>query len=398
MKKLAIIGKGTVGCLALGHFLKYTDWEIDWIFDSNAPTTAVGEGTTAVIPTKLWEFFDWSWNDLHEIHSTVKTGIHKVNWGKKNKVFTHPFPTHITGIHFNAIEFQNKVFESINNHPRVNVIDRLVTNPHDVDADHVLMCSGTPRDFSNYNIHNNIPVNSAYVTQCYWDHPRFDYTLTIARPYGWVFGIPLVNRCAIGYLYNKDITSLDLVKEDVKNIFEEYNLEPSDVTNSLTFRNYSRKKNFTNKVVYNGNASFFLEPLEATSTTQAFYVNRHAWGIWNGRRTAEEAEEMFKFELSSIEGMICLHYMAGSQFDNEFWRYAKELGENKIKSEIENKTYFIDNLIDAMNKNYEKTINDVGTWPRRSYEFNIENLGIKEDLQKMLSNYKAKNTSISYNL
>lgn len=390
MKKLAIVGKGTVGSLAIGNFLKDTDWEIDWIFDSNAPTTAVGEGTQAVVPAILWECFGWTWNDLHDIHSTVKTGVHKVNWGKKNKTFTHPFPTYVSGIHFNAIEFQEKVFKTISNNPRVNVIDKLVTDPHELDADHVLVCSGTPKDFSEYNIHNNIPVNSAYVTQCYWDNPRFDHTLTIARPYGWVFGIPLLNRCSIGYLYNKEITKLEDVKEDVKNIFKEYNLEPSNVTNSLSFKNYSRKKNFTNKVVYNGNASFFLEPLEATSTTQSYYVNRNAYALWNGLHGLNEAESTFKSNLSNIESMICLHYMAGSQFENEFWKYAQELGQNKIKKEIKNKTIFIENLIHAMDKNYEQQILDIGTWPRWSYDINTEHLGITDELKKMTAGLKME--------
>lgn len=390
MKKLAIVGKGTVGSLTIGHFLKYTDWEIDWIFDSNAPTTAVGEGTTAVIPIDLWEYFDWTWNDLYEIHSTVKTGIHKVNWGNKHKKFTHPFPTNMTGMHFNAIEFQDKVFNSISNHPRVKIIDTLVTDPYELDADYVSVCSGTPKDFGEYNIHNHIPVNSAYVTQCFWDHPRFSHTLTIARPYGWVFGIPLTNRCSIGYLYNKENTPIEYIKEDVKNIFKEYNLTPSDVTNSLSFKNYSRKKNFTNKVIYNGNASFFLEPLEATSTTQAQYINRHAFNLWTGVKTLEEVEKKFKSELSEIESMICLHYMAGSQFKNKFWKYAQKLSRDKIKQEIKNKTRFADNLIHSINKNYKNELSDIGTWPRFSYNFNIDHLGIEKELQDLLYNYQIQ--------
>jgi hypothetical protein len=28
-KKLAVIGRGTVGAMSVAHFLKYTDWQID---------------------------------------------------------------------------------------------------------------------------------------------------------------------------------------------------------------------------------------------------------------------------------------------------------------------------------------------------------------------------------
>jgi hypothetical protein len=40
---------------------------------------------------------------------------------------------------------------------------------------------------------------------------------------------------------------------------------PSDKTNHLEFQSYYKKNNFSSKVIYNGNSSFFIEPLEATS-------------------------------------------------------------------------------------------------------------------------------------
>ena len=57
-------------------------------------------------------------------------------------------------------------------------------------------------------------------------------------------GIPLQNRCSIGYMYNNKINSLEEVKEDVKNIFEEFNLQPSETTNAFSFKNYYRNTNF----------------------------------------------------------------------------------------------------------------------------------------------------------
>ena len=74
-------------------------------------------------------------------------------------------------------------------------------------------------------------------------------------------------------MFNSDINSLDEVKEDVKDVFEQYNLVPSDKTNFLQFKNYSRKVNFQGRVSYNGNASFFFDPLEATSITNIDIAN-----------------------------------------------------------------------------------------------------------------------------
>ena len=42
MKKIAIVGRGTVGCLSVAHYLRYTNWNIDWIYDPLIETTPVG--------------------------------------------------------------------------------------------------------------------------------------------------------------------------------------------------------------------------------------------------------------------------------------------------------------------------------------------------------------------
>jgi len=52
-KKLAIIGKGTAGCYALSHFMRWTDWEIDLIHDPDIKPQAVGEGSDLVLPASL---------------------------------------------------------------------------------------------------------------------------------------------------------------------------------------------------------------------------------------------------------------------------------------------------------------------------------------------------------
>jgi hypothetical protein len=94
--------------------------------------------------------------------------------------------------------------------------------------------------------------------------------------YGWVFGIPLQNRISIGYLYNSDINSIEDIKKDIQNVFDEYHLTPSEKTQNFSFNSFYRKNNFSSKVIYNGNASFFLEPLEATSTGLSTYIYRMA--------------------------------------------------------------------------------------------------------------------------
>jgi hypothetical protein len=87
MKKLAVIGRGTAGSLAVSHFLRWTTSEIDWYFDDNIKPTAVGEGSTIEFPQDIYNTVGFLNSDLEKIDGTVKLGIHKINWGKKEKHF-----------------------------------------------------------------------------------------------------------------------------------------------------------------------------------------------------------------------------------------------------------------------------------------------------------------------
>jgi hypothetical protein len=251
-----------------------------------------------------------------------------------------------------------------------------------------MVCTGSPRDFTNYEKINHIPVNSCFVTQSPWEYARFTHTLTIARPYGWVFGIPLKNRCSIGYLYNENISSLEDVKEDIKVILTEYNLVPN-FQNHILFNNYYRKNNFSNRVVYNGNASFFLEPLEATSTSFADSIIRYSFELWQNNMPVEVAENQYLETISGTESMISMHYSAGSIFENDFWKYAKNLGENKMKKDFESNSEFSKIIKYAVSENCipDQYHRDVGSWSARSYSENISGLGLKEKFIQLINNY-----------
>lgn len=391
-KKLSIIGKGTVGCLAVAHFLRYTDWEINWVYDPAIPAAAVGEGTSLIFPKELIKLFNWQHDTLYKIQGTVKQGIYKENWGVGNK-FLHPFPIDSVGMHLSAVSFQNEVFDSLTGHPRVQVSEQTVIDYDQLDSDFVMVCSGSQKELDNsYDKKIHIPVNAAYVTQCYWDYPKFTHSLTLARPWGWIFGIPLQKRCAIGYLYNKNITNLDVIKEDVKAIFHQYDLNPSNNTNHIHFNNYAKKNNFSERVAFNGNASFFLEPLEATSTGIAAYINRYAWDTWNNSISVTDANTWYNKEISDTESMICLHYMAGSTFDTEFWTHAKKIAEEKIELEFQEGSDF---STFAMNSLNVRNINDpsnrnVGSWPELSYHTNITQLGLGNKLLEFANKYLTK--------
>jgi hypothetical protein len=388
MKKLTIVGRGTVGCLAIAHFLKWTDWEITWAYDPTIEPTAVGEGTNLIVPRSLFENSYFTFADVYKFNATAKVGIYKKDWGSIGDEFLHPFPVGQTGIHFNAVSFQQYMFEKISQHPRITLLERSV-EPEDVDSDYVMMCTGTPRDFTDYEIIETIPVNACWVSQCPWEHARFQHSLTIARPYGWVFGIPLQNRCSIGYLFNENITDLESVQEDVNSILSDYKLEPS-MQRKISFKNYIKKVNFTDRVVYNGNSSFFLEPLEATSTSVADFINKLCIDQWKlGNRNTDSTNYEYHKFLNDIESMICFHYASGSSWDNDFWKHAQSLGESKIEKELARKSDFYQIISQSLDNSFTlddfvKNPKEIGTWGMPSYRLHLDKLGIADKLSSKI--------------
>jgi len=385
-KKIAVIGRGTGGAMSVAHFKRWTDWEIEWYFDPQIQTQAVGEGSALVVPINLLNCFNFSHEELPKIDGTFKTGIAKEGWGKSGNYFFHDFPPPHISYHFNALKLQQYVMGKLQH--KVKIIESNVKHD-EIDADFILDCSGKPNNFEEYYKAEYIPVNSVHVTQCYWDYPKFQHSLNIAKKYGWIFGIPLQNRCSIGYLYNKDINTLDEVKEDVKEIFERYNLTPSDTTNSFHFGNYYHKQNFTDRLAYNGNASFFLEPLEATSFGMIDLINRTALDMWNNNITIVGAQTKYLNKINQIQNMIMMHYFAGSKYKTKFWEYAENRGIECLRRaktdnnfvEICDMSMIMSSWGEIVQQRYDI---DYGTWPVGSFFQNINGLDIKPELVKLL--------------
>jgi hypothetical protein len=376
-KRLAVIGKGTAGSQSIIHYLRYMeDCEIHWYFDETIPTQSVGEGSVLTLPRNLFKNMNFSYADLDKIDATLKVGIYKSGWGKTGNAFLHDFPPPNVGLHFNAVALQNYILESVRDKVIIHNENVAAT---DVDADYIMDCSGKPSSYDDFHKSSYIPVNAAYITQCDWDYPMFQYTLTIARPYGWVFGIPLKNRCSIGYMFNKNIDNLSSIKEDVIEVFKQYNLNPSEKTNYLEFENYSRKKNYEGNISHNGNNSFFLEPLEASSIFLMNMIQRASYDLWTKTTSEDDLNLHYRRNICEIETMIMMHYFSGSIYDTKFWNFAQERGQNAIENAIkyDNKfVKFVKYAIDRKYSNLCETGPEYGTWYAGSFCRNIYGMGL----------------------
>lgn len=367
MKRYAIIGRGTAGAISAAFMAaRYPQAEITWYYDENIKPQAVGEGSTLSFPRFLQSHIRFWHQDLEQIDGTFKHGIRKLNWGKSNPDFFHPFAPPQVSYHFNALKLQSFLADRIKK--QVRSIPGHITADQ-IDADFIIDCSGKPDHYDDFVLTPYIPVNSVYVTQCYWDQPTFEYTLAIARPYGWVFGIPLKHRCSIGYMYNQHVNSLDDVKEDVKNIFPEYNLTPSDHTNAFSFKNYYRKNNFTKRIAYNGNASFFLEPLEATSIGFMLTILQDATTIIDNNVHEDIPNWRYSKRVKEIERLINFHYFAGSTFNTPFWDSAQSQATQCLEEAFHDSN-FVKFILASEGYDYQQP--DQSYLEKFNYNFNNE--------------------------
>ena len=197
---------------------------------------------------------------------------------------------------------------------------------------------------------------------------NFDFTIAQALPYGWMCGIPLGNRTSFGYLYNKDITTRQTAKLEIIEHLNKKGYKNPIVEYQFEFKNYFRKENYTDKYSYNGNASFFLEPLEATSLAMVNNINRHTWDLIHKNITVADANKMYYGYLEEIMVVINLHYL-NPIHSSDFWDIAKENsqwiyeheGFKNILKNLDTVDYFV---------------NDFGTWTKESFIQNIEGLSL----------------------
>ena len=397
MKKVAIIGRGTAGAQAAMHFTAYAQgYEVEWYFDDSIKPQSVGEGSTIQLPRNLALTEGFTWSQLERLGGTIKSGIYKENWGSTTESFFHDFFPSEVAIHFQAHMLHQYALDQLEG--KIKMHKQFVGSPDEIDADYVMDCSGTPKELDDkFHISESIPLNTARVWQCPWDAPRFNYTLTIAGKYGWIFGIPLTNRCSIGYIYNRDFATPEQVEEDVQRVLEKYNLTPGPDGNYLEFNSYWRKQNFDERVGYNGNSSFFLEPLEATSTATMDLCQRGLFDILLNEKAVRNSNDRYQQFMKQTETMIMLHYLAKPKFKTEFWEYAndrakKQFSDAKNDPILQDQFAYITANI-GLDSIPEGGLPPFSTWTATSMGLHIKKLGLEGEMMDLL--YEAQNENVS---
>lgn len=319
--KIIILGRGNAGCISAMHFSYFrktlnTKVEIELIYDSKIKPVPTGQGTTLHFPE--WLFFNFGSNYVDSFPVTQKTGIMYENWSKKNKKFFHPFPLGRYALHFSPDQFQDYVCKNLN--IDFTQRDENIKDYKSLDADYIIDCRGTPKSFDQYEPLIN-PLNCALLSDLPPKEKDVKWTRSIATPDGWCFYIPLPTKTSLGYIFNKNITSIKDATKNFKKLFK-----INKVNHVFPFTQYLAKEPIIDdRVLLNGNKLFFLEPLEATAMGAYIKVCQSYYNYIFNDVSKENTKKQINNMIYKIQEFILWHYSNGSLYNTPFWKHAKHL-------------------------------------------------------------------------
>ena len=238
--------------------------------------------------------------------------------------------------------------------------------------DFVIDCGGTPKSLKSYKmvkpllntclVHNTDPSVEL----------ELKHTGHIATKNGWLFRVPLKTRTSYGYIYNTAITT---DKDAEKNFSDTIGVPVKDLQKTkYKFRPYYTEKALEGRVLKNGNAVAFFEPMFANSLFIYDNVNRHFWDYLVGNnRNIDIVNERITGLATRVLSIIAFHYLGGSTYSTKFWRHAKKWGKKETKKT--NIMEYHNHLLDHINKNSDWVNLPDFCFPAYSFALLARNLG-----------------------
>lgn len=373
MKKLAIVGIGTIGIVSLLKSLErllYTkskddipeyfqylvndkfssfdeDIQISIIHNPNIPKVSVGEGCTSIVYNSMCRLFGvkLTTDILKKCNYTRKFFVN-FEW-EEGLGHNFQIPHTYKDIHFDSMEFTNTVLKEITNKYKfVQMIEGDV-NQMNLDYDLVIDCSGFPskEDLEkDYIIPDIETVNSAIVYQDFKNYNE-DYTTSKFHNNGWMFQIPLKNRKTFGYLYNKNITDYNSALEDFK---KQLDIIDESKVKSFNWDFYYKKKVIENNTIWLGNKLYLYEPAGAIPIH--FYANTLEKILIilmnNNFESSEDIEnninEEYIDEVEKMLNIICLYYSGDVKSDSKFWKETRDKTREHLKKSKSWQSYLTD--------------------------------------------------------
>lgn len=357
MKKIVVLGAGTVGVMSVLHFLKYTKHEITCIHSSQKNILGIGESSNIQLPQLLWNSIKLNPYEDQDLEMTIKYGVKYSNW--RDKHFFNPILPNQYAIHFNNFKLAEVSFKKCKQiyKDRFKEIDSIIEDVDQIknEYDYVIDCRGYPEDYSDYHM-SNLPLNHCLV-RAVPEPGNWQYTHHYAHRNGWMFGIPLKTRQGWGYLFNDRITSIDEAVYDINNIFQD-NLDYSDLR-KFKFKPYRSNVFLKDNIIRNGNRAIFYEPLEALSGGFYDLINRSFYDYLIGDKTEAEVNYFLYQKAIEYERFIAFVYQGGSTYNTPFWKDAVNRSKDIIQE-----------------YDFEKAMKD-NTWPFSYDSWKLLNDGLE---------------------
>jgi len=410
-KKLCVVGGGTAGILSALSLVnlkssvkeeEIQDIQIDFYTGDPDSITAVGESTTHDVMSLLWKTLGFNpvFNSFKECDATVKHAVEFIGWGKSGKTTFSPFSGERIACHFKNSKFQKLAMEMLDENKQINVIKETV-NIDDIKNQYefVYDCTGFSGNKDDYIVFEEVPVNHVAVVHIPFKNPHAGTTKHVATPDGWCFEIPLKNETSIGWLFNHDITSVEEAKSNmIEYIKEKYDLNmlEYDMT-EFSFVSGMKQKPIEGNVCVNGNALFFIEPMEANTLQLVNFAQQMYIEILNPNNPSplDYKIEMYSKEVTTrinhTRKVIALHYLNGSVYDTPFWQHAKEKAYNFLKNDLQFIKYVIN-----MHKGdtFFPIDNEYGNYATHNFLLCVRGLELEETLEKMFWDYIEENEYI----
>ena len=356
LEKIAVIGRGTAGAIAAAsvtNLLPEGRHELHHIYDSRIPVIGVGEGSWPSLVRELHQLTSLPHETIQQrLHGTRKYGVAFEGWGRRQRDFIHYFtPQQVSYAYHLSADFMG---ELLHESTRAQHIDAKVLKITRIEGgaqvdfegreseryDLVFDARGFPRELDpaeHINI-GFIPTNTAVIRRCpatiaaQPGEPARQptYTRAVARPHGWVFVIPLTAHTSYGYIFNRDITSLEEIDSDFNALLEADGVAEFEQRAVIPFPNFIHREIFDGAIARVGNSAAFMEPLEATAIVSAqLQIGMVLRMRLNRPREYLEGDTPVVNRFL-INNMLCYglfvgwHYSCGSGIDSEFWRYARD--------------------------------------------------------------------------
>ena len=356
LTRIAVVGRGTAGALAAAsvtRLLPDGDHELHHIYDSRIPVIGVGEGSWPSLVEELQQLTNLPHETVQQrLKGTRKYGVAFEGWGRRNRDFTHYFtPQQVSYAYHLSADFMGDLLQmgTRARHIDAKVLDIARTEggaqvefegraPERYDL--VFDARGFPRELhpdEHIDI-SFIPTNTAVIRRCpaiidsAKDGPvlQHTYTRAVARPHGWVFVIPLTVHTSYGYIFNRDVTSLEEVESDFDAFLASDGVSEFEQRAVIPFPNFVHRRIFDGAIARVGNAAAFMEPLEATAIVSAQLQIGMVLQIRLNRPVEHLERDAPVVNRFLIGNMLCYglfvgwHYSCGSRYDSEFWRHARD--------------------------------------------------------------------------